>query len=84
MREVLVHGQEREDLAPLRHVREAWRAPRVRVAAVMRAPSKVELPFAGQEPEMVLRMVVLPAPLAPSMVTISPAGTCEAHARAGP
>ena len=39
-------------------------------------PSSSIVPFCGSStPEMVLRMVVLPAPLAPSTVTISPCGT---------
>ena len=40
------------------------------------APSKLTLPFCGSmTPLIVLRIVVLPAPLAPSTVTIPPFGT---------
>src|SRR5262245_58939718 len=41
-------------------------------------PSKVTDPFCGSiTPDTVLRMVVLPAPLAPRMVTIVPRGTAK-------
>ncbi len=41
-------------------------------------PSKVTVPFcASITPDTVLRMVVLPAPLAPRMVTMAPRGTAK-------
>ncbi len=41
-------------------------------------PSKVTEPFcASITPDTVLRMVVLPAPLAPRMVTMAPRGTAK-------
>jgi hypothetical protein len=44
----------------------------------MARPSSVTLPFCGSmTPDTVLRMVVLPAPLAPRIVTMAPAGTLK-------
>ena len=43
---------------------------------VMSSPSKVMRPLVtGRTPEIVLSVVVLPAPLAPMSVTISPSST---------
>ena len=51
---------------------------------VMSSPSKVIVPLVtGRTPEIVLRVVVLPAPFAPMRVTISPSSTCERHAPEG-
>ena len=42
----------------------------------MRSPMNSMVPFSGSmTPEMVFRMVVLPAPLAPRMVTMSASST---------
>ena len=44
----------------------------------MRLPSNQTSPVVGRiKPEMVRNVVLLPAPLAPSNVTISPASTCR-------
>jgi hypothetical protein len=41
-------------------------------------PANVTVPFCGSiTPDTVLRMVVLPAPLAPRMVTMAPSGTAK-------
>ena len=60
------------------------RATRSGSSPWMGRPSSVTLPFCGSmTPETVLRMVVLPAPLAPKIVTMAPAGTVKLT-RAGP
>ena len=44
--------------------------------AVMSAPAKETLPFCGSmAPQIVFSTVVLPAPLAPRMVTMRPSAT---------
>ena len=44
---------------------------------VTASPSNETLPFCGtMAPEMVFNTVVLPAPLAPRIVTTEPASTC--------
>src|SRR5690242_7342487 len=66
-----------------------WLMPRAGMVwagrAVMSWPSKATEPAVGQtEPEMTRRVVVLPAPLAPIRVTISPARTSGPVRRQGP
>ena len=58
----------------------AWQIPistrRWGAIPVISRPSKVMRPLdTGRTPEIVLRVVVLPAPLAPMSVTISPSST---------
>ena len=57
-----------------------WLIPsRITLSGSMRwisRPSKTTLPFCGSmTPQMVFRTVVLPAPLAPRIVTMPPCGT---------
>jgi hypothetical protein len=72
--EVLLHRQQRKDLAPLRHQRHA--APRALVGRQLRdflTPSSVIVPGAiGCRPEMARRRLVLPTPLRPSRQVTRP------------
>ena len=83
--EVLEDGHPREDPAALRGVADALRGrargPR---SCEMSLPSKVTLPRRGwSRPLIVLRVVVLPAPLAPMSVTISPSADGQRDALEG-
>ena len=76
MREVLAHHRNGKTSRPS----GTWLMPsRITLSGSMRwisRPSKTTLPFCGSmTPQTVLSTVVLPAPLAPRMVTMLPCGT---------
>ena len=77
--QVLLDGQLRKDLAPLRHVADAEAGARSRPAARRRSvPSNVISPdVAGSRPMMHFSSVVLPMPLRPIRQVREPCGTVE-------
>ena len=85
MLQIFGNREEGKDLAALGHVAAGpERTMRSGLRRWIGLPSNSMLPFCGSStPEMVLSTVVLPAPLAPSTVTISPRGTSRLTPRIG-
>ena len=78
--EVFVDGEVREDLPSLGHQHAAGRQRPIsaRLRAMSRLTRSFTAPSVGRTtPAIALRSVLLPAPFAPTMVTISPASTCR-------
>jgi hypothetical protein len=71
--QVVAHRQQREHLAPFGHMHQALLHDPAPGRGGDVLALEVDLPLRGSMmPEMVFRMVVLPAPLEPSTVAISP------------
>jgi hypothetical protein len=74
--QVLVHGQARKDAPPFRHLAQAGFGQGLGRRPVNRLAVIPDLPLVdGDTQQVVIRVVDLPAPLAPMMATISPGYT---------
>ena len=79
--QVLLHAHRAEQLAPFRHQHQSARGLGVRGQPVTSSPAKNTLPPNGwMFPVMARRLVVLPAPLAPTSVVMRAARHAERNA----